>query len=412
MIINSQNLHHFSLKEQQQKFLKLPLYEQANYLINSNSNSKKHLLSKLSLKKIEQIISHLDPDEAANIIRNIDEKKRKKFIEIFNHDYKEKINFLLQFNPQSAAAIMSLNYILIDSSRKVKDIKKEVIKHEQKTGKFPELLITHKGQLIGELPGHELILKKENTPVKNHVKKVATIHSNTSHKELIHTFKIHRHQKIVVLDNQKLILGIIYSDDILKIIHQSHKKSLYDYAGVSNEEEVFDSAITKVKNRYKWLLIHLLTAFIAVFVISFFENTLESLVLLAFYMPVVAGMGGNAGTQTLAVVIRGLALKEITLQNSKKVIINEILAGTINGIINGVAVAIFAILFNQNILLGLILFLAMIFNLIIAGLFGAITPLILEKLGKDPASSAVTFITAATDIFGFLIFLGLASLLL
>ena len=139
---------------------------------------------------------------------------------------------------------------------------------------------------------------------------------------------------------------------------------------------------------------------------------ISAFVLLAVYMPIVAGMGGNAGTQTLAVVVRGLALKEIGSKKAKKIIINEVIAGAINGTINGVIVAVVAILFNKNPLFGLIVGIAMVINLIVAGFFGTIIPLIMKKLKKDPASSATIFITTATDVFGFFVFLGLASILL
>jgi len=160
------------------------------------------------------------------------------------------------------------------------------------------------------------------------------------------------------------------------------------------------------------LIINLATAFLAASVVSLFQETISAFVLLAVYMPIVAGMGGNAGTQTLAVVVRGLALKEIELKTAKRVIINEIIAGGINGIINGILVAAVAILWNKNPMFGLVIGLAMVINLIIAGFFGAIVPLIMKQLGKDPASSATIFITTATDVFGFLSFLGLATILL
>ena len=154
------------------------------------------------------------------------------------------------------------------------------------------------------------------------------------------------------------------------------------------------------------------TAFLAASVVGLFKDTISSFVLLAAYMPVVAGMGGNAGTQTLAVVVRGLALKEIELRAARKVIINEIVAGGINGIITGFLVAIVALIFNQSLLLGLITGVAIVFNLMISGLFGTIVPLIMKHFKKDPASSATIFITTATDVLGFFTFLGLASLVL
>jgi magnesium transporter len=148
-------------------------------------------------------------------------------------------------------------------------------------------------------------------------------------------------------------------------------------------------------------------------VVGLFEDTISKFVLLAVYMPIVAGMGGNAGTQTLAIFIRGITLKEIELnKQSFKAIMNEVGAGAINGLITGFLAAAIALIWNKSPMLGLIIGLAMIINLMIAGLFGALIPLIMEKLGKDPATSATIFITTATDIFGFFAFLGLASILL
>lgn len=393
-------------------FSKLASHEQSIILLKLSKRKQKQLIEKLSTKQLHDILKYLDPDEVTDILQLTTPSVKKTILKKLTTEIREKVEFLLKFNPGTAASIMSLDYVLVDHKSKLKDVVKIVKKHEQRTGKFPEILVDYKGILLGELKGHDILLRKKTDSIKKYVKQVPTIHFDASEKEVIAAFKNHQHEKVVVLDEQNAVLGLIFSDDVLKLVHKHSNKNIYDLAGVSEEEEIHDGPIRKVKNRYKWLLIHLFTAFLAVAVISFFESTLEALVLLAFYMPVVAGMGGNAGTQTLGVVIRGLALKEITLEKSKKVIYNEIVAGFINGLINGIVVAIVAILWNKNPLLGLILFLAMIFNLIIAGFFGAIVPLILEKLGKDPASSAITFITAATDIFGFLIFLGLASILL
>ena len=140
-----------------------------------------------------------------------------------------------------------------------------------------------------------------------------------------------------------------------------------------------------------------------------FQETISAFVLLAVYMPVIAGMGGNTGTQTLAVMVRGIALKEIELKTGTKVILKEAGTGLVNGVINGIIVSIIAIIFNQNYLLGLVAGVAMIINMMIAGFFGSTIPLIMKRLGKDPATSAAIFITTATDLFGFFVFLGLAT---
>ena len=225
-------------------------------------------------------------------------------------------------------------------------------------------------------------------------------------------FKRHPHTKIVVLNEDISIMGVIYSDDILKIIQKQTTHNLYDFAGVSREEDVLDSALTKVKYRYKWLILNLATAFLAAAVIGLFKDTISAFVLLAAYMPIVAGMGGNAGTQTMAVIVRGLTLKQIELKTSKKVILNEVIAGGINGTINGILVAAIATLFNHSPLLGLVVGISMVLNLIIAGFFGALIPVLMKQLGKDPATSATIFITTATDVLGFMVFLGLATIVL
>ena len=208
------------------------------------------------------------------------------------------------------------------------------------------------------------------------------------------------------------VLGIIYSDEVLKLIQQREASSLYDFAGISQEESVTDSAKRKIQNRYRWLIINLGTAFLAAGTIGLFEETLQKYVLLAIYMPIVAGMGGNAATQTLAVLVRGISLKQIELKTAWRPLRNEIGASLANGLINGVLVAAVVIIFNHDVRIAIILALAMIINLIVAAFFGTIVPLIMSRLGKDPAASATIFITTATDVLGFLAFLGLATAIL
>jgi magnesium transporter len=181
---------------------------------------------------------------------------------------------------------------------------------------------------------------------------------------------------------------------------------------VHDEELVTDTATMKVKHRYKWLIINLGTAFLASFTVSLFDETISKYVLLAVYMPIVAGMGGNAATQTLAVLVRGIALKQIEFRTAWPTLRREVSAGLLNGIINGIIVAAIVIVINHDYRIALILSLAMIVNLVVAGTFGTIVPLLMQKFGKDPAASATVFITTATDVLGFLAFLGLATLIL
>lgn len=406
-------IRHLPAKSQLAYFKTLPQNQQGFFLLRASKHVRQYFLSRVSDDTIAEAIAFLDPDQASNTLQTIkDKKRREKILHALTSDLKDKVKFLMRFNPDSAASIMDLNYIEVTKSNRFRDVATLIEEHESRTGKIPAVLVVEDGLLIGELPIPTLVLESDRTLVKNHVKAIKSISYRQSTEDVIRIFTHAPHTKIAVLDDNQSILGIIYSDDIIRIIEKNSGKNLYDFAGVKQEENVFDPFFVKVKYRYKWLIINLGTAYLAAGVVSLFEDTISKFVLLATYMPIVAGMGGNAGTQTLAVTVRGIALGEIELKHSWRAIMNEIGAGFINGCINGVIVAIIAVLWNQSPLLGLITSVAMIVNLAVAGLAGSIIPLIMKKLGKDPATSATIFITTATDVCGFFTFLGLATILL
>jgi len=391
-------------------FRKIPSNQQGFVLLSLSKRIQREIMKKLSDRELLVLIDYLDPTRTADLLGSVGKKRRKRILEKLGREIKEKVEFLLSFDPRTAAGMMSLDYIEVTEDITFEQLSKAIKKHEKKTGKFPVVLVVRDGFLVGEIPMHALVLADKKSKIKKYIKGVLSVEYDKEEKEVIDLFKEHPHKRIVVLDKDKSIMGIIYSDDILSILEKKSGKELLNFAGIK-EEDALDSAFTKVKNRYRWLIINLLTAFLAASVVGLFQKTISGYVLLAVYMPIVAGMGGNAGTQTLAVVVRGLALKEIKPKTAKRVIINEIIAGAINGTINGILVALAATLWNKSPLLGLVVAFSMMINLIIAGFFGTIIPLLMKKLKKDPASSATIFITTATDVFGFFVFLGLASLI-
>ena len=393
-------------------FRKIPVNEQGNVLLHLNEPLKLKLLRRLNSKEIKKFMHYLDPDEMTDILQIIGKRKRKKIVKNLTGEIKEKVEYLLDFNPKTAAGLMTLDYIEVPLNYTFNKVSKIVHKHEKRTGKFPAILVVDNGFLIGELMGYKFALHDGKEKINRFIHKVPFIKYNAPESEVISKFKKNPHNKIVVLDEDSSIMGIIYSDDILQLIENRQVNNLREFAGVNEEEDILDNAFRKVQYRYKWLIVNLGTAFLAASVVSLFEDTISAFILLAVYMPIVAGMGGNAGTQTLAVTVRGIALKEIKLETGKKVILNEVLAGAINGIINGLIIATVAIFWNKSPLLGLVLAIAMVINLMIAGFFGTTIPLVMKKLGKDPAASATIFITTATDVFGFFVFLGLARLIL
>lgn len=393
-------------------FKEVPYNQRGSVLLGLSNSMQQKILSKLKTEETLNMFHYLEPEEITDLLQNVDDSQRKVLVENLRPNVKKKVEFLIKFNPKTAAGIMSLDYIIVNYDDKFNEVLHSIHNHEKKTGKFPTILVVKKDRLVGELPGHVFAIGKKNDKIGKFVEDVPSVKHDKNEKTVIKKFKRHPANKLVVVDNDKSIMGVIYSDDVLKLMNKQSAKELYKSAGVSEEENVHDTAYNKVKYRYKWLILNLATAFLAASVVGLFKDTISSFVLLAAYMPVVAGMGGNAATQTLAVVVRGLALKNIELETARKVVINEVVAGAANGLINGVIVAAIAYIFNQNLLLGVITGLAIIVNLMIAGFFGATVPLIMKKLKKDPATSATIFITTATDVFGFLAFLGLATLLL
>lgn len=386
--------------EQSQLILKLPRRVQAE------------LLGGLSVEEAVVCLHYLSPSDVTDVLQRLETKRQVRILAALSEEIKSKVEFLLKFDPRTAAGMMSLDYIEVDNHATFAEAADLLKRHEKQTGKFPTVLVLEGVKLLGEVPGHEFALHRSSDKVAKAVKRVTKIKYNSDEKEVMSHLQQREHGKLVVLDEDGSILGVIYADDVLRAIGRGSNKQLYSFAGVHEEEDALDPPMVKVKHRYKWLIINLGTAFLAASVVGMFDEVISKFVLLAVYMPIVAGMGGNAGTQTLAVAIRGLALKEVSLGHGRRMITNEVAAGAANGAINGVIVAVVATIWNQSPKLGLVLAIAMVVNLIIAGFFGALIPLIMQRLGKDPATSATIFITTATDVFGFFVFLSLAQAIL
>lgn len=403
----------FKPKERANIFRNLPPSSQADVILKLTKHIQYDILSKLNDSEILSLAEYLDPDEVTDLLQLVPTHRKNILVKKLNKKLRDEVSSLLKFDPNTAGGLMNIDFIEVLEDDQISRVIRKFKTHEKRTGRLPAIIIVNKDRkIIGYLPGHELGFAKQYEKVKKYLRNIESIKFTASHKEVLNKFKSNPHNKIVVVGKKDDPIGIIYSDDILKIWHEQESKSLYDFAGVSQEEQVQDPAIKKVEFRYKWLIINLGTAFLAAFTVSLFDSTISKYILLAVYMPIVAGMGGNAATQTLAVLVRGIAFKQVGFKNAWAILKNEVIAGFINGLINGLIVAAVVIIFNHDIKLALVISIAMIFNLMVAGLFGTIIPLLMERLGKDPASSATIFITTATDVLGFLSFLGLATLLL
>ncbi len=395
-----------------QLFLEQPEEKRLEILEAVTLTVRRDILRNIPDEDVVAILEPVDPDEATDMLQLLGPKKRESVLQLMSQEMKDSLSTLLEFDAETAAGLMTLDYIQANHDDTIAIVAKKFKEHEKRTGRPPVILMMKQEKLIGFLPGHELGFARKTELVGKYSKRIPSISYAATHDEVLDMFRSHPHSKVAVLNDAGSVLGIIYSDDVLKMIQEHEASSLYDFAGISPEETVSDSARRKVEHRYRWLIINLATAFLAAFTISMFEETLNKYVLLAIYMPIVAGMGGNAATQTLAVLVRGIALKQIELGTALRTLKNEIGAGLVNGFINGVIVATVVIVLNRDIKIALVLAMAMVINLFVAAFFGTLVPLIMSKLGKDPAASATIFITTATDVLGFLAFLGLATIIL
>lgn len=393
-------------------FLELPQDKRVELLHSVTKSVRRDILMHIPEQDAVDVLERMDPDDATDCLQLLTKHKREKVLELLSKGLKDSLSTLLEFDAETAAGLMTLDYIQVEESDDLASVANKFKLHESRTGRPPVILALKEGRLVGFLPGHELGFIDKDEHIAKYVKRMPSISYAATHDEVVQSFRTHPHAKIAVLNDGGDVVGIIYSDDMLKEIENNKASSLYNFAGIHQEESVTDSSKQKVKYRYRWLIINLGTAFLAAFTVSMFEGTLEKYVLLAIYMPIVAGMGGNAATQTLAVQVRGIALKQIELRTAWRTLKNELGAGFINGVINGVLVASVVIAVNHDFKIAIILGLAMIINLLVAAFFGTLVPLIMSKLGKDPAASATIFITTATDILGFIAFLGLATLIL
>ena len=402
----------FRKDKRTQTFLELQPEVRIEMLSSLTKPVKRDILIHIPEEALIEILQGVDPDDATDLLQLLGPKKREKILQLLSEEMRDSISKLLEFDADTAAGLMTLDYIQVDVEDHIIDVAKKFRQHENRTGRPPVILTMREGKHNGFLPGHELGFARPSETIAKYVKRVPSISYAASYEQVSDMFLAHPHGKVVVLNDNDDVIGIIYSDDVLKLLQDSEASSLYDFAGIRKEESVTDPARRKFKNRYQWLIINLGTAFLASFTVSQFSETLSKYVLLAIYMPIVAGMGGNAATQTLAVLVRGISLKQIELKTAMRTLWSELGSGLLNGIINGVLVATVVIIFNGDVKIALILAMAMVINLLVAAFFGTLVPLIMSKLGKDPAASATIFITTATDVLGFLVFLGLATVVL
>ncbi|HLL60693.1 MAG TPA: magnesium transporter [Candidatus Nitrosocosmicus sp.] len=419
ILLSKQNFHTLAqvidnLHDEKKKiFTLLPSHIQAEVVLILSDESKQKILPYMSIQDISQFLHFNDEDDATDVLQYLPEGKHTNILNMLKDEKRKKIEKLLKFGKDTAGGLMDLDYIIVKDTFTFKDIADKVQQHIEKENKVPFVLLAKEdGKITGYIPHKNLILSSPRTPATKLAHPLQLISHHLDQEKIIEHLLDVKGEAIGVIDNKENILGIIHVKDLLRIAQSEATEDVYKFAGVTKEEDPSDGIMTKVQRRYKWLIINLATAFLAASVVSLFEDTIARLAILAVYMPIVAGEGGNAATQALAVVVRGLAANEIPWSQARKIIMKEAVAGMTNGLIVGIFASVVAYLLHAPVMMGVVLGIAMIVNLFIAGLFGALVPFVLKSLKIDPAVASTVFVTTATDVIGFFVFLGLGSILL
>ena len=371
------------------------------------------ILEHLKVHEIIDLLDHMDMRQVERVIAQIKDKKRRiQIVERLKGDIKEKVDYFLRFHPQATLSLINFNYLFLSGTLTVGEAANIIDEHYTETGRYPELLVHDQGRLVGEVPFASLVRERNTSLLKKHAQPIASITYQATVSEIVSVIASTNSKKIVVLDHDTSVLGIIYAETMRPLFGTLPAESLYDFAGVDDREQPFDSVRKKVTHRYRWLILNLATCFLAGSVILVFQSTLDKLTILSVYIPIIAGMAGNAASQSFAIMLRGITLGTISFQNAWPAIKREIAAGFINGTIIGVIVALISSIWNGQPIIGVVVGLAIICAQTIATLAGSTIPLIMKYYGKDPAATSSIFITTVTDVFGLLLLFGLATIIL
>ncbi|MBE9516307.1 MAG: magnesium transporter [Proteobacteria bacterium] len=372
------------------------------------------LLQVLDEAVLVQAVSRLDTDDIADLIPDLPKDVVSRLLFVLDKQEREQLNAVLAYPEDTAGGLMDVNVLTVRE-----DISLDVaLRYLRRLGSIPAdtnklFVVDRAGKLTGTLFLSSLLVeqpeKRVSEVMKTEVVKFNVLAADT---DVAAAFEKYNLITAPVVDEKNKLVGRITIDDVVDVMRDEADHSVMAPAGLRDDEDIFAPVGRSARNRAVWLGVNLLTAFLASWVIGRFEHIIEQVVALAVLMPVVASMGGNAGTQTVTLVVRGMALGLVTDANARHILVRELMIGVLNSMIWAIVVAIVAVFWFGSNMLGLVIGLAMMINLVVAALSGVLIPVVVRKLGIDPALASGVALTTVTDVIGFFAFLGLAALML
>jgi len=378
--------------------------------IEINESIQAEVLQLLSPDSIAKILKRSESDNSIAILENLDAERKKTVLDRLPPKDRFLLEEGLSYPEDSAARIMQREFTAVPSNWSVGQTIDYLRESRELPQEFSEIFIVDNDfKPIGIVPSSRVLRTSREAKMNSIMREMPVLISvNMDKEEVGYTFENYNLISAGVVNKNNKLVGMITADDVVTVVQEEAEEDALRLAGVG-DEEITDSVIVKTKRRFNWLLLNLFTALLATWVISKFGASIEKMVALAFLMPIVASMGGNAGMQTLAVTIRAIATKELSSSNFNRVVGKEFLIGILNGIIFALITAAIVQLWFKEEKLSLLIGISMILNMIVAGLFGILVPVSLKKINVDPALASSVFVTTITDVIGFLSFLGIGS---
>jgi magnesium transporter len=371
------------------------------------------LLSDRPAEEIAKLIQEIPSDDAAALVDYLPEDLSSAVLELMRPKESGQVENLLEYAEKTAGRIMNPNVFALSEELTVGEGITELQSSRDVEMVFYLYIVDVRRHLVGVTSLRRLLLVSPETPLKRIMTPdVISVRVDTDQEEAARLVASYNLLAIPVVDEENKLVGVITVDDVIDVIKDEATEDIYRLAGVTADERVFTPPWESLTKRLPWLAVNMVTAFLAATVVSLFEHTISQVVALAVFMPIVAGMGGNAGMQTLTVIVRGIALGELTWGNTRQALFKEALVGFGNGLVLGALGAVAVFLMKGNPVLGGVLGLAMVINMFIAATAGTLIPLGLRALKVDPALASSVFITTFTDVAGFASFLGLATMFL
>ncbi len=385
------------------------------FIIHLDEDIRADILSAIRPKPLASLLENLETDDAISLLEDLEEEKQKSVLRYVSLSDRAVYKEALSYEEYTAARIMRRALVSVPEIWTVGHIIDMLRQAEDDLPtSFNSVVVLGRGHTpLGSVPLHSILTSERKMAVKNLLdeKEFHPIPAALPQEDVAYLFKQYDMVESPVVDDKGRVIGVITIDDIVDIIEEEAEDDILKLGGVT-EGDFYKTVLSTTRSRFPWLLINLATAVLASFVIGLYTDVLQQVVMLAVLMPIVASMGGNAGTQTLTVAVRAIATNDLSSANAIRIIWKESLVGGINGILFALLIGVGVWLYMGDVQVGQIMAIAMIINLLVAGIAGILVPIILDKLNTDPAVSSTVFLTTITDVAGFFIFLGTARIIL